>query len=328
MKINDYIHVDSDKIYNNKEFKLYYDGYLTEVSNNEPISLRYGDQDWKQMKIVEMEKDENNRLYANLKLNSFDKMNFCFEYNNVWDNNFSNNYSLSINKLNFEDYQDNEDLSEHLSDDFLVSYNLNKKAGIDIPYVTSETEIYESASNINLAETELENLKESLEKLFPEEKVSKARIKDEEENLAGKFADSFVSQPLYDDFVEIEYEPEEELELFRPKQPIRDAMLLKFNHLGETLISNIVLDEYKIVLKSKEPYRAILDEIARKNEVRQIVKLGTEEDAQFLVVSPYSELDIYDDSIVGTIKRYAAYISKSIKKIYYYLRENLGTDNI
>ena len=105
-------------------------------------------------------------------------------------------------------------------------------------------------------------------------------------------------------------------------------MLLKFNHLGETLISNIVLDEYKIVLKSKEPYRAILDEIARKNEVRQIVKLGTEEDAQFLVVSPYSELDIYDDSIVGTIKRYAAYISKSIKKIYYYLRENLGTDNI
>ena len=110
MKINDYIHVDSDKIYNNKEFKLYYDGYLTEVSNNEPISLRYGDQDWKQMKIVEMEKDENNRLYANLKLNSFDKMNFCFEYNNVWDNNFSNNYSLSINKLNFEDYQDNEEI--------------------------------------------------------------------------------------------------------------------------------------------------------------------------------------------------------------------------
>lgn len=326
MKISDYIHTDSSAIYNNKEFKLYYDGYLTSVSNNEPITLRYGDENWKQLKTIEMKKDENNRLYANIKLNDFEKMNFCFEYNNVWDNNFSNNYSLKINKLNFENYED-EDLGKHLSDDFLFSYNLNKKESA-IPYVTQESEIYENASNVNLIEIELENLKESLDKLFPEDKTNKIQVEELEGNIADKFAGSFSTRPLYDDnFIEIEYEHEEK-ELFRPEQPIRNAMIERFRKLEDMLISNIVLEEDKIVLKSKEPYRPYLMELSRKNELRQIVKLGSEDDAQFLVVSPYSEIDIYDNSIFGTIKRYAAYISKSLKKVYFYLKENLGTDDI
>lgn len=327
MKISDYIRLDSDAIYNNKEFKLYYDGYLTEVSNNEPITLRYGDENWKNLKVVEMKKDENNKLYANIKLNNFDKMNFCFEYNNVWDNNFSNNYSLKINKLNFAKNSEKEDLNEYLSDDFLFSYNLNKKEKVDIPEVISESEIFENASNIYLAETELENLKESLEKLFPSEKPKKIVV--EEESISNKFSDSFVSHSLQeDDFIEINYSGNNSLDLFRPVHPLREALLAKFARSSDYLVSDIVLEDDKIVLKSAFPYRPFLIALSKRNELRQIVQLGNKEEAQFLVVSPYSEIDIYDDSVIGTIKRYAAYISKSVKKIYYYLKENLRTDDI
>ena len=56
MKINNYIQINTNKVYNNKEFRLYYDGYLTEVSNNEPIKLRYGDQNWNNIQNIEMKK--------------------------------------------------------------------------------------------------------------------------------------------------------------------------------------------------------------------------------------------------------------------------------
>ncbi len=333
MKVNDYIQVDSNAIYNNKEFKLYYDGYLTSVSNNEPVTLRYGDQNWNNLKIVKMKKDENNRLYANIKLNNFDKINFCFEYNNVWDNNFSNNYSLQVNKLNLENYVEDENLNEYLSDDFLFAYNLNKKEEKELPSLSSESEIFENASNVYLSEIELENLKEALEKIFPNEKTKKVKFEIEEKDVAHKFADSFSSSPLYDDnFIKIEYTDPNKLEYFKPEKPLRNLLIEKFGDKKDNFISNISLENEtekendKIVLKSKVPYRPYMIELSKMNESRQILKLGNEEDSQFLVVSPYSEVDIYDNSFIGTIKRYSAYISKSLRKIFYYLKENLEKD--
>lgn len=340
MKINDYIKINSNKIYNNKEFRLYYDGYLTEVSNNEPIQLRYGDQDWNNIKTIQMKKDVNDRLYADIKLNNFNKMNFCFEYNNVWDNNFSNNYSIEISKFNLNGYEDDtEELEKHLSDNFLNTYNINKKEIKNIPYVTAESDIYENASNITLAETELQNLKETLEKLFPEENKKKVEVQRFEEILSQKFAEAFKKQALYeektdnikneDDFIEIDYNFDE-LEIYTPIIPYRTKLIeiIKQRELENNLISNIILEDDKVILTSKVQYIHILRELAKKNELRQITNLGTEEEAQFLVVSPYNEVDIYDNSFIGIIKRYTAFVSKSIKKIYYYLKENFSSDEV
>lgn len=343
MKINDYININTDKVYNNKEFRLYYDGYLTEVSNNEPIKLRYGDQNWDNVNTIEMKKDVDNRLYADIKLNNFDKFNFCFEYNNVWDNNFSNNYSFEISKFNLDNYNENEeDLEDYLSDNFLAIYNLNKKDINDIPYVTAESEIYENASNATLVDTQLRELKESLEKLFPEnnEENIDLFVQEFEEQLSQKFAEAFSKSSLEedikyeedDDFIPIEYNLEklDELEIYKPVTPYRAKLIAEVEQreMQKQYMTNIVLEDTKIVLTSKVQYINLLREVAKKNELQQILRLGTEEEAQFLVVSPYSKVDIYDNSFIGTIKRYAAYISKSIKKVYHYLKENLSSDEI
>lgn len=332
MKISDYIRVDSDIVYNNKEFRLYYDGYLTEVSNNEPILLKYGDQDWKNVKTIEMKKDENDKLYANIKLNNFEKMNFCFEYNGVWDNNFSNDYSFELSKFDLSGYEnDSEDeLSEHFSNDFLLAYNLNNAEAHDIPEVTTESNVFENASNINLLETELENLKETLDRLFPEEKSRKVQAEHFEDNLATLFADSFTTSSLSEnDFVEIDY-TDDELEVYLPVKPYKQVLLAKVKerNIEKDFISSIVLEDEKVLLKSKVQYIHTLRQITKKKELAQILRLSTEDEAQFLVVSPYSELDIYDNSLFGTIKRLTAYATKSVRKIYYYLRENLGTNDM
>ena len=332
MRINDYIKVDSDKVYNNKTFKLYYSGYLTEVSENEPILLRYGNEDWKNARTVEMQKDENNRLYAEIKLNNFNKMNFCFTYDNVWDNNFSNDYSLEVSRYNMEKYvSEEEHLENYFADDFLLAYNLNKKdkEAKDIPYVTNESEIYENAMNIESPNTELQNLKESLEKLFPESKAKRAETTEEIKNISEQFADSFSTNTLYaDDFVEIT--DNDELEIYKPKIPYRQTLLalIAARDYESEYISNIVIEDQPVILKSNTQYIHVLREIARKNELARILELSNNEESKFLVVSPYSEVDIYDNSLIGTLKRYSAYVSKSMKKIYYYLKENLSTDEI
>ena len=332
MRINDYIKVDSDKVYNNKTFKLYYSGYLTEVSENEPILLRYGNEDWKNARTVEMQKDENNRLYAEIKLNNFNKMNFCFTYDNVWDNNFSNDYSLEVSRYNMEKYvSEEEHLENYFADDFLLAYNLNKKdkEAKDIPYVTNESEIYENAMNIESPNTELQNLKESLEKLFPESKAKRAETTEEIKNISEQFADSFSTNTLYaDDFIEIT--DNDELEIYKPKIPYRQTLLslIAARDYESEYISNIVIEDQPVILKSNTQYIHVLREIARKNELARILELSNNEESKFLVVSPYSEVDIYDNSLIGTLKRYSAYVSKSMKKIYYYLKENLSTDEI
>lgn len=350
MKINNYIQINTNKVYNNKEFRLYYDGYLTEVSNNEPIKLRYGDQNWNNIQNIEMKKDQNNRLYADIKLNNFDKLNFCFEYNNVWDNNFSNNYSLDISKFNLNNYENNiNELEENLSDNFLYTYNLNKKEAKDIPPITSESIIFENASNVNTLDTnseQLKQLKETLNNLFPkdnnEEELSKKfdtslskqseNIPSEQElleqELSKRFDELFARQNEdADNFIEIKYNFED-LEVYTPITPYRTKLLAILAQRELNSITNIVLEDDKVRLTSKIPYINTFRKLAKQNELQQILRLGNEEEAQFLVVSPYSELDIYDNSFIGTIKRYAAYVSKSIKKIYYYLKENLSTDEI
>lgn len=334
MKINDYIKLDSDKVYNNKEFKLYYSGYLTEVSNNNPISLRYGNEDWKNMQTVEMQKDENNMLFAKIKLNNFNKMNFCFEYNNVWDNNFSNNYSFDVSKFDLESHEKSEDeFEDYFSDDFLLAYNLNKKdkKAEDIPIVTAESEIFENASNINTTDTELQNLKESLDRLFPKENKKEVEIERFEEKLSNKFEASFSNDSLTskEDFVAIKIN-NDELEIYTPKIPYRQTLLatVAYRNYEDQFISDIEIEDEKVILSSKFQYAEKLRKLTKEKELAQILRLSTEDEAQFLVVSPYSEVDMYDDSFFGTLKRYVAYISRSFKKVYYYLKENFSTDEI
>ncbi len=320
MKINNYITLDTENVYNNKEFRLYYTGYLAQIADDNPVFIQYGDQDWKNIRNVKMKKDKDNRLYANIKLNNFDTMNFCFNYDNIWDNNFSNDYSFQLAEVNLENYQSNEnELEEVLSDEFLVKYNLNTKNAVNIPYVTAESAIYENASNASLSEVELENIKEALDKLFPKEETEKIAVN----NIEASFAKSFAAN----DFIAIEVESDE-LEVFTPAMPYRQLFIEKIQSQESEYITNIVLEDSKIVLRSNIQYADILREKARRNELQQILSLGSEEEAQFLVVSPYSKIDIYDDSVLGKIKRYAAYATQSIKKVYFYLKESLSMEDI
>lgn len=353
MKFNDYINFDADKIYNNQEFSISYSGYLNDLAtNDDPVVIRLGDQNWGNVQDVEMFK-EDGVFKADLSISNFKQMNFCFKHGNSWDNNFNKNFNINI----YDKIYDANNIKEEyipinyhnfLSDDFLMLYNINNEERFDVnkereesvksKYLNSESNIFENASNISSPEIELQNLKETLERLFPEDETEKVQVVetiDTTEAISKKFSEYFTNENVYniakEAFKEIDAEVKRS-EVYIPIVPYRKRLLEITKEREARKKQNVSMEEDSIVLIARMPYIEKFRTIVKEREIAKILDEAKEtQDSTFLVVSPYSDMDIYDNSIIGRLKSLKATILKAFRKLNNYLQKRArgeSEDNI
>jgi hypothetical protein len=98
MTIQDTVFFDTDELIEGKTSKLTYRGFLAEKGAEE-IYVHFGfGLLWDNLQEIKLTKTANG-FEADIEMQSFDDINFCFRDNfNNWDNNNCQNYSAPIRK--------------------------------------------------------------------------------------------------------------------------------------------------------------------------------------------------------------------------------------
>lgn len=100
MELTKNIFFNTDKLVENSTVKISYTGALFQNGNND-VYLHYGfNSTWDGVSDVKMEKTELG-FQAEVNLPTADTFNFCFNdvETGAWDNNFGQNYTFSIEKV-------------------------------------------------------------------------------------------------------------------------------------------------------------------------------------------------------------------------------------
>ena len=159
----------------NETCTITYSGFLFK-NNSESVTLVYGfDSSWNNSSEVEMKKTDDG-FVAEIKILSFKTLNFCFRNSNYeWDNNYNNNFSVSIQKSNEEE---NFIINEEILDDL-------------VDKITSQ--------DVSTADTTI--IKEKIDTLISEfENAPIETIEPVQENSIA----SFEVAPVSEEFVKIE----------------------------------------------------------------------------------------------------------------------------
>lgn len=174
MNVTNYISFDKNLI-ENETCTITYSGFLFK-NNSESVTLVYGfDSNWNNSSEVEMKKNDNGFI-AEIKILSFKTLNFCFRNSNYeWDNNYNNNFSVSIQKSNEEE---NFIINEEILDDLV-----------------------DKITNQDISTTDTTILKEEVDALISE--VENAPIEILESVQENSIA-SFEVAPESEEFVQIE----------------------------------------------------------------------------------------------------------------------------
>ena len=92
------IFFNTDKLIENSKVKISYTGEFFQDASKD-VFIHYGfGCNWDNVKDIKMEKTELG-FQTEIQLDSSDSLNLCFyNENNVWDNNFGNNYNFTIEK--------------------------------------------------------------------------------------------------------------------------------------------------------------------------------------------------------------------------------------
>ena len=92
------IFFNTDKLIENSKVKISYTGQFFQ-DESQDVFIHYGfGYNWDNVKDIKMEKTELG-FQTEIQLDTSDSLNLCFyNENNVWDNNFGNNYNFPIEK--------------------------------------------------------------------------------------------------------------------------------------------------------------------------------------------------------------------------------------
>lgn len=306
MRVNEYIDLSNK----NSKFKFSYSGFLKDhaLKDNSNVVLRVGDENWNKIKNIPMTIDENNNFTAKFDAYGYNVMNYCFNYNNIWDNNFSHNYSAVVPKREKKSKRaySSIQLEDFLTDDFLHMYNIISK---------SDNKKYEESLN---------DLEIKLDDLFP-------RVQEYDEQYVSKYytnnvfayevrtkmsfdtfspSENTITAPV---FIPITVDEKISVEKYYSKQSYRD----KFAEILDSRKETVHVQPIRLIAKT--PYINHLREIT---EYKNVLNVSSDvEESKFLVVSPYNELDIYNDSITDVFKKFYAILSKSLKKLNAYFKQ-------
>lgn len=97
------IFFNTDKITTNSKVKVSYAGYLFQ-NNSEKVFFHYGfGENWENVSEIVMNKSELG-FQCEVEIPETDCFNFCFHNDNgVWDNNFGQNFSFPVEKIEKKD---------------------------------------------------------------------------------------------------------------------------------------------------------------------------------------------------------------------------------
>ena len=115
------IFFNTDKVIENTEVKVTYAGKLFQNGSDEVI-VHYGfGENWENAQDIKMEKTELG-YQADIYVQSYSKLNFCFRNNNGdWDNNEGNNYAFKIEKNNYEQAEEVNYETEKVAEDKTIA---------------------------------------------------------------------------------------------------------------------------------------------------------------------------------------------------------------
>lgn len=93
------IFFNTDKLISNSTVKISYAGYLFQ-NNSEEVFFHYGfGENWEQVNDIPMKKTELG-FQCEVDIPDTDSFHFCFHNNTgVWDNNFGQNFSFPVEKV-------------------------------------------------------------------------------------------------------------------------------------------------------------------------------------------------------------------------------------
>lgn len=313
----DYIYTDNDNLIANSNQIFHYKGYLANISDK--IFMRFGINNWDNVNEVEMEK-VNGEFIANISLpGNADNISFSFKNENeYWDNNYEENYSFKIlpSTLNVDIKE--EIKTEFFKDDPMLAYNLNKEVNNHLKEFT----VGENGEvlKVEKVKKEIENFEDELDiKLEEIKAILFNNTKDVTDILSSAFieASSPVKEELTNNAIYF-YSSIPYVKIFK------EARAEEINSLIEEIsleAENLVSEKNEYVFTSKVSYARQLRNIARESFVQYELK---NEENTFLVVSPYSQMELFDNSVFGTIKKIALVVKNTYKNISFFLSRSLG----
>lgn len=317
-----YNNVSLNKIYlcEDSEFLLTYTG---ELANSNKLFIHYGTNNWGNVNNLMMTKTpEGFKAKINIPAGT-KSFNFCFkDNNNNWDNNNSENFKFDVLPMSMTEKKSKfTEKTDFFSNDFLLAYSLNKEINFD--NTKEELEKYDSLKDIEEDKIDISTNSSGLSDLELE------NISFAENNEAVKYINEQLTKK-FNMFFGIENSKETILiEKAKPAYTSKIHYVKLFKEARREALLEVMHEE----LKDKKFARfttsyPIMNIMRMEANKKWINKVGTEEEkSQFALVNTYSNIDLYDNSLFGTIRQYVHSIVDSFKKLIGFVVEDFARDN-
>lgn len=289
-------------VYGAQEITLNYN--RDELKDSKKVFVHYGTNDWKNVNEVEMQKTPNG-YEAKISIpGDASKFNFAFRDENLyWDNNEGNNFEFDV-----------QSEIQYFANDFLLKYT--EDISFDNTDTEENKEVEVDTHAKGLSDEELDS-------------ISFNHTKDEiDKSIEAKFAKLFGS-------LEKENSVKEEI-VETPEEDEYVLVPLKFtsNIPYVSLFKQAKAEALMEIKQSKlEPIKytsnVSLIEVMRLEANRKwvLAQAARNENAEFALVKAFNPIEAYDNSFVGTIKKYFTSIVESFKKLIDIISEDLNPSN-
>lgn len=326
MKFLDYIYTNDEELFANQKSTFNYQGYLANTSNN--IYMRYTINDNNQINEIPM--FNNNGIWsAEVNIPEYASIiDFSFINEKEYlDNNYEENYNFNILPTDIRAFDSITNDVNFFENDYLLEHNLNEEisnqAKIEPTFtLLSSGEIVEE-KNLNteiiLFEDELnKRISDIHDKLFEANKTEEKAFEplsildsafiETNEIVKTELAPSTMY--FYSKIPYAKHFKEQQAGVFKLEDIVNEEIEVKKTSLYNT-------NEY--IFTSKVNYFEDLRKLAKQNEL--ILK---ENESNFLVVSAYSDLELFDDTVIGTIKKIATIIKKAFGNLNELINKSFG----
>ncbi len=288
-------------VYGSQEITLNYN--RDELKDSKKVFVHYGTNDWQNVSEVEMQKTPNG-YEAKISIpRDANKFNFAFRNENLyWDNNEGNNFEFDVKSE-----------LKYFANDFLLKYTEDVSFD-DTNLDENEPEIDTNAKG--LTDKELDS-------------ISFDHTKDElDKSIEAKFAKLFGS-------LENEDKKEEEIKEVNEDEyvlvPLKFTSDIPYVSLFKQAKAEALME---IRQNQIEPVRYTsnvkLIEVMRMEANRKwvLAQASRNENEEFALVKAFNPIEAYDNSFVGTIKKYFTSVVESFKKLINIITEDLNPSNV
>lgn len=324
--------------------------YTGDLSKTRNVFMRYSTNNWEtvnEVKLVETPKGFQTTLSLP---DEAQNIEFAFRDGlGNWDNNFEQNYSYTIYPQNIIIPKEELEPS-FFSTDFLLESNINKEIKkeqeiladfFDEFSISENGEIFVTAgfkeehtkntenSTSNALNIEIQNFESELAYLIEEKHADLFQIETAAEKpvaVASAFNGIEIAESDKIEYAEL---PSSVL-YFKSNTPlVKMYQERRFEQIFNMIkVENSIADASleKSLYKSSVPELSRLKKIAAQMLLEQNVETTNKEISNFLVVSPSSNLDPFDNSLLASLFRYQKAISNAFKKLKELIKESFSKE--